>query len=176
MLSPGPILVLSMCHSSGRCRFGSQFWRDVAERVHPLLGARLLLVAPRAAERRIETVAGERLLERLGLHDVGIERAAMGDGRDAVLHPLLVGVDDEIEPEPLHLAIAKFDHLAELPGGVDMQQREWRLARIERLQRQMQHHRGILADRIEHHRIAELGRHLAHDVDALGLELAEIGR
>ena len=99
----------------------------------------------------------------------------MGDGRDAVLHPLLVGMHDQIEAEPPHLGIAKLDHLAELPGGVDMQQRKRRLARIERLQREMQHHREVLADRIEHHRIAELGRDLAHDVDALGLELPQIG-
>ena len=83
-------------------------------------------------------------------------------------------MDDEIEAEPPHLGIAKLDHLAELPGGVDVEQRKWRLARIEGFQRQMQHDRGIFADRIEHHRIAELGRDLAHDVDALGLELAEI--
>ncbi len=56
-----------------------------------------------------------------------------------------------------------------------MEQRERRLARIEGLEREMQHHRGVLADRVEHHRIAEFGGNLAHDVDALGLELAEIG-
>ncbi len=49
------------------------------------------------------------------------------------------------------------------------------LRRIERLHRQMQHHRRILADGIEHHRIGELGRHLAHDVDALRLEALEVG-
>src|SRR3546814_1824520 len=39
----------------------------------------------------------------------------------------------------------------------------------------MQHHRRILAHRIEHHRPLGLGDHLAHDVDALRLELLEMG-
>ena len=35
-------------------------------------------------------------------------------------------------------------------------------------------HRRVLADRVEHHRVLELGRHLADDVDALGLELLQM--
>jgi hypothetical protein len=136
--------------------------------------ARDFLVAARAAEGRIELMQLERLLQALRLHDVGVEPAAMGDGRDAVAHALLVHMHDQIEPEPAHLAIAEGDHLAELPGRIHMQQGERRLGGIERLQRQMQHDRGVLADRIKHHRMAELRHHLAHDADALGLELAEI--
>ena len=63
----------------------------------------------------------------------------------------------------------KRDHLAELPGGVDMQQREWRPAGMKGLARQMQHHRRILADGIEHHRLVAFGRDLADDVDRFGL-------
>jgi hypothetical protein len=48
------------------------------------------------------------------------------------------------------------------------------LAGIEGLEREMQHHRGVFSDGIEHHRVAELGRDLAHDVDALGFELPKI--
>ena len=40
--------------------------------------------------------------------------------------------------------------------------------------RQVQHHRRILADRIEHHRPRRLGDGLAQDVDALGLEPVEM--
>ena len=40
----------------------------------------------------------------------------------------------------------------------------------------MQHHRRILADRIEHHRVFALGRDFAHDVDALGFELLQMGQ
>jgi hypothetical protein len=42
------------------------------------------------------------------------------------------------------------------------------LAGIEGLHRQMQHDRRILADRIEHHRLAEGRRDLAEDMDRFG--------
>src|SRR5215470_16702115 len=57
-----------------------------------------------------------------------------------------------------------------------MPQREWRLRGIEGLDLDMQHQVRVFADGIKHHRIAELGRDLAHDVNALGLELAEVAR
>src|ERR1700720_1917791 len=49
-------------------------------------------------------------------------------------------------------------------------------AGMKSLHRQMQQHRGVLADRIEHHRLAELGRHLAHDINAFGLETLQVAR
>ena len=49
-------------------------------------------------------------------------------------------------------------------------------AGMEGLPRQMQHHRGILADRIEHHRVAALGGDFADDVDAFGFEPLEMGQ
>jgi hypothetical protein len=81
---------------------------------------------------------------------------------------------DQIETEVARARVAERDHLAELPRGVDVQQRKWRLRRIERLERQMQQDRGILADRIEHHRILRLGHRLADDVDAFGFKLFEM--
>ena len=48
--------------------------------------------------------------------------------------------------------------------------------REKRLARQVQQNRGILADRIQHHRIVELCGHLTNDVDALGFELFEMGQ
>ena len=55
-----------------------------------------------------------------------------------------------------------------------MQQREGRTRGEERLLRQMQHHGGILADRIEHHRALGLGDDFAQDVDALGFEALQM--
>jgi hypothetical protein len=49
-------------------------------------------------------------------------------------------MDEQLQPSSRAIAVAELDHLAELPGGVDVQQRERRLARIERLHRQVQHH------------------------------------
>jgi hypothetical protein len=85
----------------------------------------------------------------------------------------MIGVHDQVEPEFAHCAIAEGDHVAELPGRVDVQQRERQLARPERLAGQMQEHSRILADRIEQHRPAELRRRLAEDVDAFRLERVE---
>jgi hypothetical protein len=51
-----------------------------------------------------------------------------------------------------------------------VQQRERRLARVEGLHGQVQHHRGVLADRVQHHGVLRLGGDLPDDVDALGLE------
>ena len=57
-----------------------------------------------------------------------------------------------------------------------MHQREGELCRIERLQRKVQHDAGILADRIEHHRLFELGNDVAHDLDGLGLQPPQMPR
>ena len=75
-------------------------------------------------------------------------------------------------------SIAEADHFGELVAGVDVEEREGDVAGIEGLLRQAQHHRGVLADGVEHHRVPELGRDFAQDVDALGLEqlqVAEVG-
>ena len=40
----------------------------------------------------------------------------------------------------------------------------------------MQHHRGILADGIEHHWVLEPGGDLAHDEDALSLQPLQVSR
>ena len=117
----------------------------------------------------------ERLPQRLGLHHLGVELRAGGDRRNAALQPVLVDVDDQIEAEPSRRLVAKGDHLAELPGRVDMQQRERGLGRIEGLHRHMQHDARIFADRIEHHRIAHLGDNFPHDVDGLGLQPFKVG-
>jgi len=57
-----------------------------------------------------------------------------------------------------------------------VEQREGRRRWKECLFRQVQHHRRILADGIEHHRLFGLGHHLAHDVDGFGFETVEMGQ
>ncbi len=146
----------------------------VAQREDALLGARALLVAPRAAERRVEAAGLQRVEQRLGL-----ERAAAALRADQKrLRPvgdrLGVGVHDQPRADLGGVPVAELDHLAELVGRVDVQQRKRDRARVERLLREPQQHRRVLADRIEHHRPLELGDHLAHDVNALGLERPEV--
>ena len=66
--------------------------------------------------------------------------------------------------------VAELDHLAELVGRVDVQQRERNRTRMERLLRQAQQDGRVLADGVEHHRAFELGDDLADDVDAFRFE------
>lgn len=54
-----------------------------------------------------------------------------------------------------------------------LSQWKWRLAGRKNLHRQMQQHRRILADRIQHHRLAEFRRHLAQD-DAFGFQPLQV--
>ena len=131
-----------------------------AHREHPLLGARTFLVAPRAADRHVVFAFGQRLLQRVGLHHLGVDVAAVVERIDVLAHALGVGVDPQIETEPLRGGVAEGDHVAELPRRIDVQQREWRLGGEERLERQVQQDRGVLADRVEHHRAGPPGRQL----------------
>ena len=146
----------------------------VAEREDALLGARLFLVAARAAEGGVEAVLSSAcrsacvFITSVWTSEPCVERL------DAARQAVLVDMHDQVEPELRGAVIAERDHLAEFPGRVDVQQRERRLRRIERLERQMQHDGRILADRIEHHRVVGLGDHLADDVNALRFELLEV--
>ena len=149
----------------------------IAERIDAFLGTRFFFVAAGTTEGGVELVLVEGLFERLGLHDVGVDLAAVRERSHALLHAFLVDVDDQIPAELLADELfAEGDHLAELPGRVDVHQRKRRLGRIERLLGKPHHDRRVLADRVEHDRVFELGGHLADDVDALGFELFEVGQ
>src|SRR5262249_60469706 len=68
-----------------------------AEREHALLGARSLFVAPCTGNRGVETVRLHGLLERFGLHDLGVVGGAVIERIDAPAPALSVGMNDEIE-------------------------------------------------------------------------------
>ena len=175
MLSPGLSRLLRWCHSSGRCRFGIPLALRVPQREDSLLGPRSLLVAAGAAERCVELPVPERVEQRPGLEQAA---AALGPDRErlsAVGDRRLIGVDDQPRADVSGVPVPELDHLAELVSRVDVQQRERNWPGIERLLRQPQQHRRVLADRVEHHRPFELRDHLPDDVDALGLERAQSG-
>ena len=146
----------------------------VTERVHTLLGPRLLFVAASTTEGGVETMLVQRLFQALGLHDVGVLGAAMGERVDALRHTFGVDVGDQLQAHFLDHLVAEPVHLLEFPLGVDVHDRERQLAREKGLARQVQHHGGILADRVQHHRVVELGGHLADDVDAFRLQLFQV--
>jgi len=148
----------------------------VAETEHALLGAALFLVAAGTADGGIVTARIERLTQTLGLHHVGVYAGAVADRADALRQPERIDVDLQLDAVARRHRIAKRVHLAEFPAGVDVQQRDRRWRRKKRLAQQMQQHRAVLADRVQHHRLAEFRRHLAQDVDALGFEAVEMGK
>ncbi len=90
--------------------------------------------SPRRAGRRrnrVEAGCVERLLQPLGLHHVGVDRSQSRTG-SARRQALRVDVHDQLEAGPAAIGRGSV-HLLELPRRVDVQQRERRLARKERL-------------------------------------------
>ena len=134
---------------------------------------KIRMVSPGAAEGRVEAVLVERLLQPFRLPHVGVERSVV-EWVDPPLFRLGVLVNEQFHARFLGCAGAQVVHRLELPGGVDVQQRERRGRGVERLPGEVQHHRAVLADRIEHDGLFGLRHHLAHDVDRFGLEALEV--
>ena len=144
-------------------------------RENAFLGAGFLLIPARAAKGGVEAMCVERGLQCLSFHDLSIIGSAVIERIDVARHTILVGVDDQLKTVPRRHRVAEFDHLAEFPGGIDMQHREGQLRGVESFQRQMQQHRAILADGIHHHRIAEAGHRLAENLDGFRFKRFQIG-
>jgi hypothetical protein len=105
----------------------------------------------------------------------GLQPVAAGPGAGLLDDP--AGVDgvldaghDQAGAELGDAPVAVVDDLGEVVPRVDVHDRERQPGRGERLDGQVQHDRGVLAPREQHHGALELGRHLADDVDGLGLE------
>ena len=118
----------------------------------------------------------ERLLEALGLPQLGVHGRAVIERIDLALHAIRVDVDQQVHPRAGRRAVAERVHVAELPRRVHVEQRKRRRARIERLAREVEHHRAVLAHRVEHDRPLALRDGFAHDVDALRLERLEVAQ
>src|SRR5690554_2646009 len=99
----------------------------------------------------------------------------MSKRSNALLDPFLIGVYQQFQAERPGLLITEGDHLTKLPGSIDMQKWERWLSGIKRLHSQVQHHGRILANRVQHYRIVELGCDLTNEVDAFRLQLLKVG-
>ncbi len=116
----------------------------------------------------------ERLFQSIRFHHLRVLLAIV-QRMDAKFPSLLIAVDDQVQAQFLtSIALAELQHLAELPRRIDVHHREGGLGRIESLEGQLHHHGRVFANRIEHDRVAKLGRHFAYDVDALGLKLFQV--
>ena len=140
------------------------------------LGPGFLLITAGAADRRIKAVLVERLLQRLGAHDVHMHLAAMVNWVDPARQAFGIGVHYQIEPEFCRAAIAEIEHGAEIPAGGDMQAGEGQLAGREGLHGNMQDDGTVLANRIEQNGVTEARRCLPQDPDRFGFQLAHTRR
>jgi len=115
----------------------------------------------------------ERLLQPFSLPQIGVQRA-MVERVDPARHRVGILMDEQFHPRLARGAVTERVHVAELPGRIDMEERERRRRRIEGLLRQVQHHRAVLADRIEHHGTLGLRHHFAQDVDTLRFQPLQV--
>ena len=145
----------------------------VAEGEDALLRPALFLVAPRAAKGQVEAAGVQRLLQPFRFPEIGVERA-MVERVDPARQRIGILVDDQLHPGRHRRPVAGLVHRPELPGRIDMEQGEGRRTRIERLARQVQQHRRILAGGIEHHRPPCARHGGAQDMDALRLQRLEL--
>ena len=112
----------------------------------------------------------------LGFHQVGVYLAAVSKGTHSLLVGFPVVFDDQVPIMFCGISVAEFDHFTEFPFRVDVHERERYAAGVKRFFGQPHHYRGILADRIEHHRVAEFGSYFADDMDGFGFQRLQMGQ
>lgn len=89
-------------------------------------------------------------------------------------HRIFNRTNDQALAEFGRTFVAKVDDFLVVVSGVDVHQRERKLARAESFFGNAQHADRVLAAGKEKHRIAALSGHLAHDVDAFGFKPVEV--
>ena len=131
----------------------------VAEAEEALLGAGLLLVAPRAADAAVEAELLDGRQQRGNLQAVAADLAGRRHG-DAVGDGVLDRADDELGAEFRGPAVAELVQLREMMAGVDVEQRHRDVGGAEGLFRQAQQADGVLAAGEEQRRAARIRRRL----------------
>ena len=145
----------------------------LAQREDALLGPGLLLVAPGAADGAVSLELVQPLAQGDGLHDARVFVGSVRERGHALGNRCVVGLDLEVEIELAGHAVAKLDHLPELPGGVDVHDLEGNGSGVKGLAGEVKKDAGVLADGVEEHGPTERPGHLAVDVDRLGLQGVE---
>ena len=173
--SPERLAAVEQVPELGPLVLGVPLPEGVAVAEEALLRPRLLLVAAPAAEGRVHLELAQRVQQRDRLQGVaaGVRARSPPRTRPASMESCTVRTSSS-QPEPLRQPVAELDGLREVVPRVDVQQREGKSARPERLARQVHHHDRVLAAGEEQHGALELRRDLAHHVDGLALELGEV--
>ena len=145
----------------------------VAEAQDALLGARLVLVAARAAEGGVEVVVGDGVEQGHRLEAVArTERAGVGDL--ALVDRVLDVGHDQSRAGGLDGAVAELEDLGEVLSGVDVHDGKGKLLGREGLGRQVQQDGRVLAAGEEQDGAFALGHDLAQDENGVGLEQVEM--
>src|SRR6185295_13816298 len=116
----------------------------VAEREHALLGARLLLVAPGAADTGVELLRSDGFEQgdRLG-HVAALVRPPQLDG--ATPNRVLHRTYEQPHAQFRDASIAELYGFGKVMPGVDVQNGKWDRPRTERFLRQSQYHCRVFA-------------------------------
>ena len=140
--------------------------------VDALLGAGLLLVATTTAKGGREAVLLDGVEQRPDLEPVARGLAIVDD--DPVGDGIVDAGNDDGDAQPVNPIVTGLEHLGEVQAGVDLQHRERDLRRVEGLLGESEHHDRVLATAEHQHRLLELCRDLAEDVDRLRFQLVEL--
>src|SRR5260221_12798147 len=136
-------------------------------REHPLLGPRLLLVAPSAADRHIDAELLDRVEERDGLQGVAAHpRTMLFDGPSSI-DGVLNEPNLERAVDGLRERVSERQRFRKVVTGVDVEQREWRRAWREGLSRQPSDDDRVLPARKQQHWTFELPGDLPEYVDGV---------
>ena len=147
----------------------------VAVGVDALLGAGLLLVAAAATEGGGEALLLDDVQQGADLEPVAARSCRRRRPRRWRWPPRREATTRRT-PSRLTQLSRVVEHLGEVVAGVDLEHRERDLGGVERLLRQPEHDDGVLAAGEHQHRLLELGRDLAEDVDRLRLQLVELAQ
>ena len=145
----------------------------VAEAEEALLGAGLLLIAPRAADAAVEPELLDGRQQRWDLQAIAADlagrwhRRAVGDGA-------LDGADDELAAQLRGAAVTELVQLGEVVPGVDVEQRHRDIGWTKGLLREAEQADRVLAAREEQGRPLKAGGDFAHHVDGLCFQILEV--
>ena len=128
---------------------------------------------PKAASKSCSAMASSSVVVCRRLRDA--RGPVSSTTRPASIESCTLGHDQALA-QLGHAAVAELDDLGEVVAGVDVHEREREARRAEGLLGQAQQDDRVLAAAEQQDGALQLGGHLAHDVDGLGLEDLEVGQ